>query len=172
MTVDARVESSGDDDSLQEEQLDDALDSALVWDGDEERGQEAPRRRRAALAAAEARELDRDAEADGEDEDDPDVDPAATSATSLVIIGVLAGISLIWLLGWVSVIGASTITYTDVLGEVLYQLGEFLAIASPAIWFGAVLVLARDRPAATRIRWHALGLLVTAPWPLLIGAFS
>lgn len=171
MTVDGgRVDPQGDPERVMPgapDDLDPPLDDALVWEGDEERGLEAPRRRRAAMAAADAR-----ADGDAEDGDGDDDDAPATSAPVLVGIGVLAGISLIWLLGWVSVVGASTITFTDVLGEVMYQLGEFLAIASPAIWFAAVLVLARDRPVATRIRWHALGLLVTAPWPLLIGAIT
>ena len=167
-TVDRDRLPDGDTPTGGDDVVDESLTDALTWQGDEERGLEAPIRRRAKLTAADAA----DGHA-GDLLDDDEVDDATgTSASALVLTGVLAGISLIWVLGWVSVIGGSTITFTDLLGEILYQFGEFLAIASPAIWFGAVLVLGRDRPAATRIRWHALGLIATAPWPILIGAIS
>ena len=143
---------------------DDDLDDALIWEGDEERGLEAPVRRRAAL--------NNDADAPVGETELHDDEPTGPTGGVLVIYGILAGVTLISMLTWISVIGASTVSFTDLLGELMYQFGEFLAIAGPALWFAAVLVLGRDLAPAKRIRWHVIGLLVTAPWPILLGVLA
>lgn len=163
MTVDGRVEPDGDA-PADDGPADDA-DDAFVWEGDEERGLEAPVQRRARLAGEGT-----DASADAEDADEPG--PAGTSGGVLVVYGILAGITLISMLTWISVIGASTVSFTDLLGELMYQFGEFLAIVGPALWFVAVMVLGRDLAPGRRIRWHLVGLVVTAPWPILLGALA
>ena len=152
MTVDGRVEHDDDD--------------AFVWEGDEERGLEAPVQRRARLAPEGA-----DASA-ADDADADELEPTGTTGGVLVVYGILAGVTLISMLTWISVIGASTVSFTDLLGELMYQFGEFLAIAGPALWFVAVIVLGRDLAPGRRIRWHLVGLVVTAPWPILLGALA
>lgn len=94
---------------------------------------------------------------------------AAMPAVLLVAYGVFAGLYLIWTIGWVITVTRSVVTLPTLLSELMYQLGEFLAIASPALWFGAVLLLARDRGAALRLAWLALGLVILIPWPTLLG---
>lgn len=157
MTVDGRVEP------------DDDADDAFVWEGDEERGLEAPVQRRARLAGDGADASAADAAADAAADE---LEPAATTGGVLVVYGILAGVTLISMLTWISVIGASTVSFTDLLGELMYQFGEFLAIAGPALWFVAVIVLGRDLAPGRRIRWHLIGLVVTAPWPILLGALA
>ena len=134
-------------------------DEALSWAGDEERGVAAPRR-----AAGESADADRETEAAA--------GPAATNGLVLVVYGVLAGASLISALGWVSAVGRVRAPLADLAGEIMSQFGAFLAIASPLLWFVAVLVLARDARPTRRILWHLLGLALTAPWPLLPGLVS
>jgi hypothetical protein len=51
----------------------------------------------------------------------------------------------------------------------MYQFGEFLAIASPALWFGAVFLLTRGRAPLVTVLWLVIGLVVLVPWPTLFG---
>lgn len=100
-----------------------------------------------------------------------DVKPATSSAL-LVTYGILGGAYLLYTVGWViSVFNDNRVAYADLLSEVMYQLGEFLAIASPAIWFVTVLTLTRGRKPILRLLGLLLGLAVVIPWPfVLLGA--
>lgn len=94
---------------------------------------------------------------------------APMPAALLVVYGIFAGLYLIWTIGWVITVTRSVVTLPTLLSEIMYQLGEFLAIASPALWFAAVLLVARERGAAVRLAWLALGLVILVPWPTLLG---
>lgn len=92
---------------------------------------------------------------------------AITAAT-----GLLAGVYLVYSVGWILSIGTLQLTGATLLIEVLYQFGEFLAIIASALWFGAVMALTRGGRPAVRLGWLALGALVLVPWPLIIGVLS
>lgn len=95
--------------------------------------------------------------------------PRSMPAILVVTYGVIAGIYLIYTIGWVITVSRSLITLPTLFGEIMFQFGEFLAIASPAIWFAVVVVLTRNRPIALRLSALLLGLLVVIPWPFLLG---
>jgi hypothetical protein len=90
-------------------------------------------------------------------------------AMLLVTYGVIAGILLIYTVGWIITVGRSGFTSSEVLVEAMAQLGEFLAIASPALWFAVVFLLTRDAKPLVRLLLLLLGLLVVLPWPFLLG---
>ncbi len=92
-----------------------------------------------------------------------------TPGMLLVTYGVLAGIFLIYTIGWITVVVTSGYTAPDLLGEIMWQLGEFLAIASPALWFVTVMVLTRGRRPLARLLLLVLGLIVVIPWPFILG---
>lgn len=96
----------------------------------------------------------------------------ATPAMLLITYGVIAGILLIYTIGWVTVVVTSGYTAPDLLGEIMWQLGEFLAIASPALWFVTVLLLTRGRKPLVRLLLLVLGLVVVIPWPFLLGGVA
>lgn len=108
-------------------------------------------------------------------EEQVEVDDSASDAARpmpaplLVTYGILAGFYLIYTVGWVITVTRSALTQGDLLAEIMFQLGEFLAIASPAIWFGAVLYLTRGRRPVVRLLILLAGLVATLPWPLLLG---
>ena len=112
------------------------------------------------------------------------VEPVETSPTSssdetapstqmpaalLVTYGILAGIYLIYTLGWIITITRSTFAQSDLLAAIMFQFGQFLAIASPAIWFVSILYLTRGRKPTVRLLLLVAGLVATIPWPLLLG---
>lgn len=98
-------------------------------------------------------------------------DAPATSSAMLVIYGIFAGAYLLFIVGWIIAVQRDTYTQASLLAEIMYQFGEFLAIASPAIWLGAVLLFTRGGRALTRVLWLLAGLLLLAPWPFILGAF-
>lgn len=93
-----------------------------------------------------------------------------TSSGLLVMYGVFAGAYLLYIVGWVIAVQRDTITLPTLFGEIMYQFGEFLAIAAPAIWFAIVLALTRDRGPLARLALLVVGLVVVAPWPFILGA--
>jgi hypothetical protein len=96
---------------------------------------------------------------------------AAPRTSSLVLIGygVLAGVYLLYTLGWVTSVTRTTLPVYDLFAGIMYQFGQFLAIASPALWLTAAIVLTRGRKPVVRLLWVVLGLVVVAPWPFLLG---
>lgn len=156
---------------------DDEDSDALTWAGDDERGRDVdtgPRRRAAKRARAGAGVDDSD-DADAAEPDDgagpadaaADALPPATSGLTLVSYGILAGVYGIFTIGWiVSVLGSGT-TLGSLPAEIMYQFGEFLAIALPALWFVAVLRLA-TRP-SRRLLWLLAGIPLVLPWPWVLG---
>lgn len=106
------------------------------------------------------------------------VDAAAKPAVSslqLVSYGVLAGVYLIYTIGWVVAIqrlNAVQVASSEVLNAVMFGLGEILAMASPAIWFAAAFLLTRGRKPIVRLLWVLLGLVAVLPWPFVLGAWT
>ena len=92
-----------------------------------------------------------------------------TSSLLLIVYGVLAGVYLLYTLGWITSVVRSTLPVYDLLSGIMYQFGQFLAIASPALWLAAAVLLTRDRKPVVRLLWVVLGLVVVAPWPFLLG---
>ncbi len=127
-------------------------EEALTWAGDEERGQEHPRLARTPTV--------------GPDESTA-AEPSATSSILLVAYGLLAGAYAIFTAGWVTSVLRSSTTLSNLPAEILYQLGEFLAIALPALWFTAVLWIERRPP--RRLLWLLIGIPLVVPWPWVLG---
>lgn len=91
-----------------------------------------------------------------------------TGSALLIVYGVFGGGYLLYLVGWIIAVQRDILTLPTLLGEIMYQFGEFLAIASPALWLGAVLLLTRERRPSIRLLWLTVGLLVVAPWPFFL----
>jgi len=99
----------------------------------------------------------------------------AMPAPVLVTYGILAGVYLIYTIGWVITVqryNAVTPPSVDVLSAVMFQLGEFLAIASPALWFAAAVLLTRTRKPLVRLLVLLAGLIAVLPWPFVLGAWT
>jgi|GEM_PF-723197 len=93
----------------------------------------------------------------------------STPAIVLITFGILAGAYLIYTIGWVGTVQRSTTVLPNQFGDLMFRAGQYLAIASPAIWFGAVFALTRRNRAVVRLLWLVLGLAVVTPWPFVLG---
>lgn len=92
---------------------------------------------------------------------------ANSSPVLLIVFGILAGVYLLYAVGW----GIHAFTHAaravGVFSVIMYQFGEFLAIASPFLWAAALWLLVK-RP-VWRLLWLFIGVLVLAPWPFIVG---
>jgi len=123
-------------------------EAAFRWDGDEPEEKPAKAPRSAAIVESES---------------------APTSSFLLVSYGILAGAYLLFTIGWAIAVSRTTSGAQTVLNEIMFQFGEFLAIAAAPLWFAAVFILARDVRPAVRLVLLVLGALVLVPWPFLLG---
>ncbi|MES2092986.1 MAG: hypothetical protein V4531_04120 [Actinomycetota bacterium] len=101
--------------------------------------------------------------------DEPEFDDGGMSPTLLVTFGVFGGIFLLFTVGWIIGVQRSTVPTANLFFAFMYQLGEILAIAAPAAWFVGVLVLARENRAGIRILLLLFGVVLLAPWPVIVG---
>lgn len=124
-------------------------DDALRWEGDEDLD----------LEPAAADDRARTASA-----------PVAREARPRGPLGWLAFVlALAATVGWVVIMVANPVQQPSLLGLVMYQLGELLAVLAPLLWWWCVDRLA---PLARRAPWWLAGLVVTAPWPLVAGVLA
>jgi hypothetical protein len=144
--------------------VDDSDDEALHWAGDDARGQAAPRLRDAGAASDSALAAP---------EELPEADAPRSPGERALFAGTVA-FGLVYLalsIGWIS--SAQLLIYPslDLLGEIMWQFGEFLAMVGPALWFAAVLTLTPEgirRRGTKRMLGLLAGALVLVPWPALL----
>lgn len=87
----------------------------------------------------------------------------------LVFYGVFGGAFLIYVFGWIVALRRPSSGSSGLLAEALDRLGQFLAVVSPVLWFFGVLLLVPATRIRTRILLLALGAVLLAPWPLVLG---
>lgn len=154
----------------------DPSDEALTWDGERDASHVAGPKPTRARPARTRSDRAPDPAADGVTRPDPGPDaaqadrPAPTSSFLLVTYGILAGAYGLYAIGWITAVLRSTITFPDLLGEFMYQFGEFLAIAAAPVWFAAVFALTRGKKPIVRLLWLLLGLVLLVPVPFVLGA--
>ena len=96
-----------------------------------------------------------------------DLAAKAQNPVLLIVFGILAGIYLLYAIGW----GIHAFTHptlaAGVFPVIMYQFGEFLSILSPILWAGAVWLLTKK--SAWRLLWLFVGALILAPLPFIAG---
>lgn len=98
------------------------------------------------------------------------VDPETpTSSILLVTYGIVAGIFLLYAIGWFTTVRRSSYIDPSVLGAFMSILGDVLAVAAAPIWFGGVFLLTRHSKPIVRLLWLLLGLVLLVPVPFVLG---
>lgn len=92
------------------------------------------------------------------------------SSVALVAFGILAGIYLLYSIGWLIAAQRSTPAPTDIVGAAMYTVGLWFAVLAPALWIAATFWVTRTSQ-SLRARFIALitGAVVLAPWPFIVG---
>ncbi|WP_293694951.1 hypothetical protein [uncultured Agrococcus sp.] len=78
-------------------------------------------------------------------------------------------LSLAWAAGWGVVVAQNPIWIPDLVVSVMYEFGEFLAIAGAPVAMIVAIQLTRGR---TRMMWLIGVAIITFPWPLVLGGIS
>ncbi|WP_165066487.1 hypothetical protein [Marisediminicola senii] len=94
---------------------------------------------------------------------------AVGASVLLVAYGILGGVYLLYSIGWIIAVQRDGFSAGNILFDVMYQLGQFLAIAAPIGWATATLLFTRDRAPLARVLWLLAGIVLLAPWPFILG---
>lgn len=93
--------------------------------------------------------------------------PRQTGSVELLVLGVLAGVYLLYTVGWLLTAVRTDAPGTSVVADVMYLLGLWLAVLAPALWFGVVYAVV-SRP-GRRLLWLVVGAVVLVPLPFVLG---
>ena len=142
-------------------------DDALSWAGDEDRlVTGAPQSaKRDARGASSVNSSTKEA-ADGTD----DNVQTGLSSIALVGFGIFGGIYLLSSVAWLITALRNPTQIADPLGNGMFVLGLWLAVAAPSLWFAAVLYLGSHSSVSKRMMFLLLGAFVLIPWPYLAWA--
>lgn len=142
-------------------------DDALSWAGDEDRlVTGAPQSaKRDARGASSVNSSTKEA-ADGTD----DNVQTGLSSIALVGFGIFGGIYLLSSVAWLITALRNPTQIADPLGNGMFVLGLWLAVAAPSLWFAAVLYLGAHSSVSKRMVFLLLGAFVLIPWPYLAWA--
>ncbi|MET4584082.1 hypothetical protein ABIE21_003620 [Conyzicola nivalis] len=92
-----------------------------------------------------------------------------TSSFLLVTYGIVAGVYGLYTVGWITTVLRGGGTMSTILGEVMFQFGEFLAISSAPLWFASAFYLTRGSRPVVRLAWLIAGLVLLIPIPFVLG---
>jgi hypothetical protein len=95
---------------------------------------------------------------------------AGLGSAFLIVLGILAGVYLLYAVGWAIFGFTSGVPVQGVFFGIMYQMGVALAVASPFLW--AIAVWLRVTSPRMRMLWLFVGVLVLAPWPFIIGGLG
>ncbi|MET0724810.1 MAG: hypothetical protein ABWY36_00570 [Leifsonia sp.] len=91
---------------------------------------------------------------------------AETSAVTLVTLGVMGGIYLLYTLGWAVSAGRIGTGASDPVAQVMFAAGSWFAVVAAPLWFAATLWLAHGR---ARVAWLVAGAVLLVPLPFILG---
>lgn len=108
----------------------------------------------------------------------PSATPQAATASKepasralLVGYGIIGGIFLLYLIGWIigTVRHDQPDTGDGALAAIAGAISVGLAIVSPVLWFGGVFLLTRHSRTVVKLAWQALGVVLLVPWIFVVG---
>ena len=110
---------------------------------------------------------DRPADAVAKDADAAVKDAAASASgtSELVVVGILAGVYLLYMIGWL--IAGLRLRTLPLLPDFAYLVAMVLAIAAPALWFAASWLLTRRAKTWVRLAALLAGVVLLVPWPFV-----
>jgi hypothetical protein len=96
--------------------------------------------------------------------------PPVTSSAVLLSLGILAGVYLLYTVGWYVSMQRDIAVPVDPFALIMSEFRQYLSIAAPVVWFAATLVLTRRHRAIVRLLWLLLGAVLLVPLPFVMGA--
>ena len=156
----------------------DPEDDALSWDGDDAlearrpdpaRRTSAPGRDRAPAAPHVAGNAARQrATGAGDPLPDAEDEPQGIGTATLVLLGILGGVYLLYTIGWVIGGVGMQAKAMFMLPASLYLASMWIAVLAPALWFVSTLMLTRGSRDWVRISALVVGAALLVPWPFVV----
>ncbi|UNK69464.1 DNA polymerase III subunit gamma/tau [Microbacterium sp. H1-D42] len=104
----------------------------------------------------------------GDAASDADDEPQGIGTVALLGLGILGGIYLLYTVGW-ALGGAGMLSKAAfMMPAPMYQASMWIAVAAPALWFAAALVLTRESKPWVRFAALIVGALLLVPWPFVV----
>lgn len=94
--------------------------------------------------------------------------PQGIGTGSLLVMGILGGVYLLYSVGWVLGGVGMQSRASFMLPPPLYQAGLWIAVLAPALWFASVLLLTRRSKGWVRVVGLLLGAVLLIPWPFVV----
>ncbi len=144
-------------------------DEALSWEGDDESRRRESRRPSVDRSGTAAGGTDADTPVTSAGDDEPH----GLGTASLVLVGVLGGVYLLYTVGWL--IGGIRLKQLAnlIVADAMYVPWLVLAVAAPALWFLVCWMLTRHHPVWQRMLVLVAGAVLLIPWPfVMMGALG
>lgn len=132
-------------------------DDALSWAGDGDR----------LTTNAPLKSTRRKSQSSPESSDSELAENTGLSSLALVSMGVFAGIYLLFSVAWLITALRNPTAIADALGNTMFQLGMWLTVAAPTLWFIAVVVIWKNMGVVKQMLWLTVGVVVLIPWPYI-----
>lgn len=98
-------------------------------------------------------------------------DRAAMGNATLVTLGILGGIYVLYTIGWIVAGERLRVVARLLVAEWAYQPAFWCALFAPLLWFATTYVATRDSATWVRMSWLVAGVLLLVPWPfVMVGA--
>ena len=100
--------------------------------------------------------------------DEADEEAQGVGTATLVLLGILGGVFLLYTVGWV--IGAAGMQSKAMfmLPAPLYLASMWIAVLAPVLWFVATLILTRGAKDWVRVSALVVGAVLLVPWPFVV----
>ncbi|WP_231637216.1 DNA polymerase III subunit gamma/tau [Microbacterium sp. No. 7] len=98
-------------------------------------------------------------------------EPAPMGNAALVTLGVLAGVYLLYTIGWFISGDRLRVVARLLVSDAAYLPAFVFAVAAPLLWFVTVVVVTRASAAWVRLALLVAGVVLLVPWPfVMVGA--
>lgn len=85
----------------------------------------------------------------------------------LVITGLLAAAYLLTAVAWLITALRSPVQIADVVGNLMFITGLWIAVAAGPVWFVGIMMLGREFSFGRRAILYVVGILALIPWPYI-----
>ena len=93
--------------------------------------------------------------------------PAQLPSWALVVVGLFAGVYLLFSVAWLIIALNPPVAISDPVGSFMWVGSLWLATFGGIIWFLSTLALGASRSVAWRVMMLLIGTVVLVPWPYL-----
>lgn len=97
---------------------------------------------------------------------------STTGNAEIVITALLAAAYLLTAVAWLIVALRNPVQIADLLGNVMFIIGLWVAVAAGPMWFVGIMMFGREFSFTRRLVLYIVGIVALIPWPYISWAAS